>query len=390
MSEAFCKLVSVEAPVDSAGWPSEWPWPWPDTPVPSPTDPPLPPLPPSPGGGDDAAEPEDDPYNDTYRFTHIVKAIDERQKLLGLSASGLSTSNADRLCTYANINTARGLISGFYNSFQKSPSGKKYNASLAWNDGESLLKDTNIGGYGSGESTWTNFNSSGNVSFAENMTDTDTVHSVLFSDMESVLKKLIRTVGSSTNLLNFSGHSQDSRWKSTTDQAWADIGYTQGSARTQQLQQNWVKKPEDTHWAVGADKPDTTFARVSVSVTSSGNVSCSRTHMLYVADKKEYGTITPRVKYTFFDQFNAQYITGNTWTLANSGSAMTSTVDSLYGTKTSISGALSAIIRTSASVEGVPPADQAEGWSFGIYNPQYLSVVEYSFTADSELGSFTQ
>ena len=91
----YSALQTITIPPDDEGepsWPPNWPW-WPDDPPEPPNpppDPPDPPPPPPPGV-------DPDYQGDTFRFTHIVKSINQRLVAIGASESTLSTTDPDRL-----------------------------------------------------------------------------------------------------------------------------------------------------------------------------------------------------------------------------------------------------------------------------------------------------
>ena len=84
-----------------------YPWPTPFSPPP-PYPPDWPPYDP-----DDLPDTPENPDGvNTWRFRHIVRSINQRRNLFGVSACGLSYSKPDADVTYTEINTARGLLEG--------------------------------------------------------------------------------------------------------------------------------------------------------------------------------------------------------------------------------------------------------------------------------------
>lgn len=198
MTFATAARVGATASVDTS-WesgdvppnPAPWPWPPGDGPYPVPVDP-IPPTPP---------DVPQDVVGDTYRFTHIVKSLDQRLVDNEKAASGLSTTNPDRLVTYTQINTARAKIESLYEDFVEDDATDFDN----YND---LLAYVGIFPFLNGLNEWLNLDSDGTtLVIANDMASDDEFISWLLFDLEAVLRSLIYYDGGQTLVTTLTGIS---------------------------------------------------------------------------------------------------------------------------------------------------------------------------------------
>ena len=396
MGYAYANIEAVEPPSYEAGWggspsPNPWPYPWPDPPYPEPD-----PDNPTPPGVDP------DENGDTYQFSHIAKAIDNRQAMLGLSASGLPTTSPDRYITRANVNTARGFLEGYYDDFvKKTIVGKcfrKYHAPdayyvdaaqeyYAYNDYHDLLEAAGVGGTSSSVTSreWYNQRSDGTWYFGNDMASDDIMSPTMFLELEMVLKHLINKSVYYAQVAFPGG-----RWyiSASTYSSFSDAWSNRLS-----VYQNWpdgsyvyVKRDISgkTNYEVGAWAVANNDAGDDVSFTqtialSASSVSYQRKFYLY---KGPEGNTYHR----FYDFVGVGFGANATIALADSTGWVTDTSKTL----TYFNGTLNGYANWSKpSLSGLTWMDVGGGREeveLGFQNMQALGVVEYKFPEDERLG----
>jgi len=188
-----------------SSWHNQPPWPWPDPPYATPVTPPVP-LPSSVTG---------DLNHDTYRFTHIVKSLNQRLVDIGEAASSLNTGNPDRTVSYTQINTARNYIENLYDNYTDSDGDAyaNYNAVLVDADPTGVLygfADVDNG------ATWTSLDADElTVDSKSDMESSDVFTSWLFTELETALQELTYT--------GFASVDYDISLIATNISAWGDM-----------------------------------------------------------------------------------------------------------------------------------------------------------------------
>ena len=132
-----------------------------------------------------------DIFGESYRFSHIVKSLNQRLVATGQAASTLSTTDPDRLVTYTLINTARNYVEGLYDDFVDSDGDAyaNYNAVLVDADPTGVIfgfADADNG------ATWTSFDSDGiTIDVKSDMESDDVFTSFLMFQLEIALQELV-------------------------------------------------------------------------------------------------------------------------------------------------------------------------------------------------------
>ena len=371
MAFAYANVKEEETPRDPH-WANNFPWPYPYPPYPTPDNPPYPPP----------VDPDDDypdDQGDTYRFTHIVKAINNRLAMLGQSPCSLSTTNPDRLCTYDNINTARGIVEDFYDDFILSDiSGKYYGDSLGFADYHELLGEAGVRGMVDGKYEWHNLNSSGGWYSGNDMASSDQLHPYLFYELESVLKILTHTASGEEgyNSLGAQLHysngypDRDSAWEGRMDN-WNGTGAASILAF---LDKDASGNYYVNAWGPGGKNGVDTAVNITEVITSP-SVSLNRKHKLYVSGHKS-GSPGGNL---FVDLSNTGFT--EKWALQDADDFSTSTSATLEFINKTLTG--TANWSMPSFIEPPAPGDYT---SAGIQGFRYYGVIEWDF--EDNLGKF--
>jgi len=160
----------------------------------------------------------------TWRFYHIVNAINERRSFLGQAPSDLPTTLTDENITYEHINLARYYIANIAGKFCYKEADE-IKGRKQYSNYNNMLLYNSIGGLDNttGKQEWTNYNSIGKIIYRNDLLSTDRMtkkyKKKYFFELECALRALKYNIkemedwfGVNGTLLHKEGNTPDLAW----------------------------------------------------------------------------------------------------------------------------------------------------------------------------------